>query len=179
MANLLLTFIILSIFLLIIAETVYVRFTYNDEAVISIDFLLFILILYPSRKKKAKRKKSIGVISKFEQLITTSMAIKRSLNYLLKHSTLTVHRIEIPLSVDDPAKIAVQSQNLSSLVTVLLTYLSIKTAAITTRDDIFISGNNTLTKKTTLDFTLKSSLHTVIFSYLIYLRKKRKIRKAG
>ena len=51
MANLLLFFALILAVILTFLETVTVRFTYTDEVFLGFDFLIFKLLLYPSRKK--------------------------------------------------------------------------------------------------------------------------------
>lgn len=178
MANLILAIIILAIFLLIIAETVIVRVTYTDEVIINIDFLLSQIILYPSRNRRKSRRQHTTLLKKFKKRIIVAGATKRAVDFFLKNSILTVHEINIPIDTTDPAKFVLLSQNASTLILMILTYLSLKSETLTSEDNTFISNNtNTLYDIPALDVTLKTGLYTVIVSALLFYVESKKIRR--
>ena len=65
MESFILAFIILVVFILLIAGSASVRFIYRNEPVIIIDYLLFQMQLFPARKrKKSSRRKKLAKIFK-------------------------------------------------------------------------------------------------------------------
>ena len=174
MANLILAIIILSIFLLLIAETVTVRLTHNGETVIKFDFILFQFLLYPSRKHTKPKKRRSGLLQSFKKKLANAGAMKKAFDFFLGHSLITVHEINLPINTSDPAKFALLSQNASTLILMLLTYLSLKTETLNSEDYSFVTNElNT----TTLDVTLKTGLYTIIISALLFYIERKKIKR--
>jgi hypothetical protein len=168
------------IVLFLVIQAVTVRITYTDEAIINIDVNLLALTLYPSRKREGKKsKRKTGIRSKFIK----AAAIKKGLEFLFSRSRVTVHEINIPERSIDPAKIAIRSQSISSLVLIFLTYLSLKSEALVSEDNSFVYLNNSDFKKAPLiDLTLVSTLYNTIIAFLIILfeikkRKRKEVQR--
>ncbi|MBE6644719.1 MAG: hypothetical protein E7612_04980 [Ruminococcaceae bacterium] len=172
MTNLLLLFLLFSASILILASTVYVRFTYTDKININIDFLLFTLSLYQGNENNKSKSKNTGY--GFRPKITKSLAVKRSLAYLLKNSEIRVHSIKIPQHEIEPSRLVALEGNLSTVILIFFTYLTLKTQKITLEDTYFITTSNLPFKEPILDFTLKTSLLVFIFSTIVYNIERRK-----
>lgn len=177
MANLLLIFALILVLILTFFETVTVRFTHARESVISIDFLLFKLILYPSRKKKDKKKKS-RPLTKFRARFERARVIRDTVAYVLSHSDVIIHELNIKEHDDDPAKRVFKSSVESSLLATLLAYLSLEIQSLKIEDDIFeLPHKIDLLPAPVIDVTFKGPLYNAITAYLIYSRKMKKARK--
>ena len=180
MLNLLLATLLILIVLFLVIQAVTVRITYTDEAIINIDVNLLALTLYPNRNREGKKsKRKTGIRSKFNK----AAAIKKGLEFLFSRSRVTVHEINIPERSIDPAKIAIRSQSISSLVLIFLTYLSLKSEALVSEDNSFVYLNNSDFKKAPLiDQTLVSTLYNTIIAFLIILfeikkRKRKEVQR--
>lgn len=184
MLNLLLALILILIIVFIVIQTVTVRITYTREAIINIDFTLFSLILYPSRKKeKINAKREHSYKNKITNNFIKAAAIKKGLEYLFRRAQITVHDINIPTQSNDPAKFAVRSQNISSVILIILTYLSIKTDAIISEDNSFVYlKNSELEERPLIDLTVISTFFNTMLAFLITFfeikkRKRRRVQK--
>ncbi len=178
MANLILPVILLSIFVLIAFISVDVRFTYHGELIIRIDLLLITVILYPARNKKAKRKKNIGFLERLNNGFIKANATKAALDFLLKKSTLTVNSINIPLETDDPARFAIYSQHGTTLILMLMSYLSLKSEAFSSEDDVFFTSSvNSVSSLPAFDVTLKTSLYVLFSTFTVYKLKSKKRKR--
>ena len=183
MLNLLLAFILIILLLFIIVQTVSVRITYTHEVIIDIDFTLFALVLYPSRNKKQTKRNKSGYQNRIRNNFIKAHAIKRGLEFLFRRSRVTVHDINVPERSLDPAKIAVRSQNKSSLVLIFLTYLSLKSDSLVAEDDSFVYlEKSDAEKRPLIDLTLISSFFNTVIALSIILleikkRKRRQVRK--
>lgn len=175
MLNLFLVFLLFSITILIVASTVYLKFTYTDTLSVKIDFLLFTLLLYQKdgEPKKSKAKSYSG----FKQGIKKSTARRRTLYYLLKNSSLTVHSINIPQKNADPSTAVMLGANVSSVILILFTYLSLKTQSISLEDNYFLTPYDERFKEPILDFTLKTSLLVFIFASILYNLELYKLKR--
>ena len=178
MANLLIASALISALLLILAESVSVRFTYKNELKIDIDYLLFNLILYPTRNRSpAKRKLKKGFVERLKSSFRRAFATRRALEFLFKHSRLTVHEINIPLSDTEPSRFILNSQNILSVISMLMAYLSLKSETLTTEDNILISTEQDRLKNLpTLELTVKTTLLTTLLSFIIFGIENRKKR---
>lgn len=168
-------FILIMIVILVVIETVTVRFIYENELIIRIDFLLFLLILYPSRNKKRRRKRKFfaGIRKRY----FVASATKRALEYLFARSSVVVHEVNIASQIDAPAKLALFSWRANYLTSIIVTLLSLKTKNVTFSDTAFNDDKNP-----SLDVSLSSTLFNllsslVIFSINAYGNKRKRGRK--
>ena len=132
--------ILISIVILIAGASAEVRLTYTDAFRVSFDFLFFSLVLYNEKKKKRKKKQDI-----FERLrvgIKRTRASVSALEFALKNSSITVHSINIPLKEREPSELVTARGNISSLVLVIFTYLSLKAERISLEDEDLFSNSD-------------------------------------
>lgn len=181
MANLLFLLLLILITVLIIIESVSIRFVYSKELVIEFDLLIFRLILFPSSKKGQKGKKRTDVSKRIKSNFIKAASFKKAIEYLLRFSKLKIEKIDLKLSNSDPAEFVLRAKNLSTVIYVLITYLSLKTESIITEDTFFVSpydeGHDT---ETHLDVTLKSRLfHIIPALFIFFTETKRKKGKQG
>ena len=175
----LLLFIVVIFFILflVFTEPITIRLTQRDEPLIDIDFLLLKLTLYPSRNKKKKKKKSFleGLIDRFSHAYASKLAFE----YILGHSSLTVHEINITSDSDEPSSLVVKNQNLSTVISIILAYISLKSASLTNDDDIFVLPRDSSFNPPKLDVSLSSKLYRLIISYFVFLftLTKQKIKR--
>lgn len=182
MANLMFL-LLLSIIILIIAESVSIRFIYVNELIIDFNFSLFKLTLYPSRNKRQRRKKRAGLKETIKNNFIRAASAKKSLEYLLKHSNVNIHELDFHTDYIDPANFILRVQNISTVILILITYLSLKTESIISEDTFFASSSEDNSDvKMHLDVTLKSTLFNIISAYFIFVlenkrRKGKQVRK--
>lgn len=178
MANLILLAIILTIFCLIAFLAVSIRFIYDEELIIHIDLLFLSVILYPARNKKPKKKNTVGFIERLKIGFRRAEATKSAIDFLLKKSTVSVNSINVPLNTEDPSKLAVYSQHGTTLILMLMSYLSLKAEAFTSENDAFFtSDTNALSNVPAFDITIRTALHVLFSTLIIYNIKKRKRRQ--
>lgn len=183
MANLLFLLLLILITVLIIIESVTIRLVYTKELVIEFDFLIFTLIFFPASKKSPKRKKRTGFSKRIKRKFIKAAAFKKAIEYLLRFSELKIEEIDVQLNNNDPAEFVLRANNLSSVIFVIITYLSLKTESIITEDSLFVSRyNEGQDSKTHLDVTLKSRLFHIIPALFIFLteikqKKGKQVRK--
>ena len=180
MANLLLLLLLLTITVLIILMSVSVRFIYFDEPIIIFDFLLFSFLLFPSSNKRIKKEDQTNIQKTAKNKLAKASSLKKSLDYLLKRSAVKIKRIDLKLANTEPANFVLQEKNISTLIFILITYLSLKTGNLITEDTHFISyGENDA--KTHIDITLTSTLFHILIAIFIFskenAKKKRKRAK--
>lgn len=174
MANLLLAFNIAAIFLLLIAGTVTVHFIYYEEPIIIFDFLLFEMYLFPSRKRAKHSRK---VKKKLKNRYKNALAIKRALDFLLKHSDVTIHSMKIRAEESDPAKLTVYNGYIDSLICAIITYLRIKSQNLKNSNPPFSNPPLPEGENPAVDITLYTSLHVVAFTFITYHKDKRRKRE--
>ena len=177
MFNLLLALILIVLISFIVIQSVTVRITYANEPIIDIDFTLFALVLYPARtKNQSKHNKS--KYHRIKNNFIKAAAVKRGLEFLFKRSHITVHDINVPERSSDPAKIAVRSQSISSIILIFLTYLSLKSESLTSEDKSFVylrkEGDH---HRTYIDLSLSSTLCNVVITFLIIFLEVRKLKR--
>ena len=170
MANLFIILLLISAFLLIIAETVKVKITYQDELIINIDYLLFTLTLYPNRSIVNGRKgRTKSFVERLKIGFRRSRAARRALEFLFSHSRIILHEINIPLEDRSPSRFVLTSQNILALISMLMAYLSLKSETLVSDDNVLISTEKELIKKLpTVDLTLKTRLWVTAFSIIIF-----------
>ena len=175
MPNLLLFLLLITVSILIIIASVSVRFVYYNELIIKFNFLLFSIILYPNRRIKKRKRTNNQKKAKRRSLRISSF--KKGFDYLLKRSTVRIDRIDLKLVEPDPARFVLQEKNISTLIYIFLTYLSIKANSILTEDTHFISYRQDCSN-THIDITLTSTLFHVATALFMFLKpnseKKRK-----
>ena len=172
MANLFLTLILISIAILIAAASADVRFTYTDSPEINIDFLFFTLAFYGSREKNVRKERKSGIFQRIKDGIRKTRARGAALNFLLRNSSVTVHSINIPIKENEPSELVTKSGNLSALILVIFTYLSLKLEKMTLEDDNFLLISDFPQKEEpTLDFTLRTTVCVILSALIIYLFK--------
>lgn len=175
MFGFLLAFVLITIVLMVVIETVTVRFIYKSELVIRIDFLLFELILYPSRKKRRKKR---NIIAGIRMRFARAAATKKALDHLLSHSRITVKELNITNKTDNPAELALSSQRTYSMLGAIITYLSLKTQAITTDQSTFITNGTTEdTPPVTIDISLASTLFDVLSSLAVFILSANRYKR--
>ena len=171
MANLFLALILITVIILIVGATADVRFTYTDSLAVTIDFLFFTLILRSNKKGTNGNGKST-FIEKAKKNLRKTKAKKAALASLLKNSALTVHDINIPIKNKEPSQIATDSANISSLILIIFTYLSMKAHKISIQDESFLLLSDSRDKNIpTLDFTVRTTVYSILCSSLIYFVK--------
>ena len=170
MANLFLALILISIFILIAGASAEVRITYADALEITLDFLLFSLVFYNGKRKK--RKKSKDIFERVKIDIKRTRASISALEFILRNSNVTVHSVNIPLKEREPSEIVTLRGNISSLVLVIFTYLSLKSEKISLEDDNFFSDSDYRgLLEPTLDLTLKTTVYIILSAVIIYFLK--------
>ena len=180
MANLLVALILITVIILFIGATADVRFTYTDSLTVNIDFLFFTLIL-SNRKDKTRRsgEEKSPFFQKIKESLQKTKAKRDALAFLLKNSAITVHDINIPLKNKEPSKTSTDSANISALILLIFTYLSLKVQSLTLQDESFFLLSESKDEKIpTLDFTVRTTVYGILYSSLIYFMKGlRKCRK--
>ena len=172
MANLFVALILISIAILIAAASADVRFTYTDSPVISVDFLFFTLEFHGSRDKGARKERKSGIFQRIRDGIRKTRARGAALDFLLRNSKLTVHSVNIPIKESEPSELVTKSGNLSALILVIFTYLSLKVEKMTLEDNTFLLVSDDTTKiEPTIDFTLKTTVYIILTALIIYLLK--------
>ena len=170
MANLFLALILISIIILVAGTSADVRFTYTDTLKITVDFLFFSLILYTDRRRNKGTKNDI--FKRIKESVKKTKARRSALDFLLKNSNLTVHSINISLLEKEPAALVNTRANISSLILIIFTYLSLKVQKFSLeKDDFFLISDNIQIKEPTLDFTLKTTVYILLSAIVIYLTK--------
>ncbi len=172
-----LSLILITALTVTLLQNVRVRFFLSDEAVIDFDFLLVRLIIYPTRRRKRKKRKIRDFGKNLIKNIKRASRFKRALDYLLEKSRLTIHRLNIPLKAENPARYALAAQNISSLINITLTYLYLKLDTLRTEDDIFFSETAPSRDVVRFDATLDTSLSVIIISFFRYLVNLSGVRK--
>jgi len=180
MAGFLLAFFILIVAMLVV-ERVNVRVIYREEFIIRIYFLVFELILYPSRNRKRRRKRN-NFICRIKKGLSSANATRRALEYLFACSRVTVRELDLTEKFkDNPAKLAIISQRNSSIITAILTYLSYTCESLVTEKTPLIVSSAPDNIPLTVDVSLNTTLIRVISSFAVYYsnlhRYKRKRRR--
>ena len=171
MANLFVALILISIAILIAAASADLRFTYTDSPAISVDFLFFTLEFHGSRDKTARKGKKSGIFQRIRDGIRKTRARGAALD-LLRNSRLAVHSINLPIKESEPSELVTKSGNLSALILVIFTYLSLKVEKMTLEDDNFLLvSDGTPKEEPTIDFTLKTTVYIILTALIIYLLK--------
>ncbi|MBO7304819.1 MAG: hypothetical protein J6V09_06320 [Clostridia bacterium] len=179
MANLLLFSALILVLILTAFESVTARLTYNEEVIISLDFLIFKLILYPSRKKKS-RDSNNKPPRKLKERLGRARAIRDTVDYVLSHGDVVIHELELKIREDDPARFVLKSRAEDSLLAALIVYLSLEIQSLKIEDDIFKLPRKIEVLPTPLiDFTVKTALYNAIVAYVIYTTKTKKARRRG
>ena len=160
--------ILFAIITITLLQNVRVHFFLSKDAIIDFDFLLFRLILYPNRKK-ARRKMDKSFGKSLIKSVKRAAAFKRALDYLLMRSALTVKRVDVSFDMQNPAKAALLTGNISSLFNIALTYLHIKLGTLNAEDGIFLRDDGDSQPRLFIDATLDTSLSVIMISYLKYL----------
>jgi len=169
MANLFVALILISIAILIAAASAEVRFTYTDSPAIRVDFLFFTLEFHGSRDKTTRKERKSGIFQRIKNGIRKTRARGAALDFLLKNSRLTVHSVNIPIKESEPSELVTRSGNLSALILVILTYISLRLEKMTLEDDIFLLISDGTPKEVpTLDFTLKTTVFIILTALIIY-----------
>lgn len=176
----LLILIILIITLLLLAKMT-VRLRLCEDAVIDFDFLFFGLSLYPTRNVAEKRGQK-RISKRFSCTFRKAKATRRALEYLFKHSVVTVHDIKIHLDDDEPSKFILKSNGILFFISLLLTYLYIKTETLTGEERILITNDGEQTKNVqTIDVSFKTSVIHSLITLMIFkvneLKRKKKRKK--
>ena len=167
-------FVLIAIVILVVIDTVTIRLIYENELIIQIDFLLFLLTLYPSRNKKRRKIKRFLDIKKSYYIAN---ATRKALEYLFARSTVVVRDVNLAKYTNDPAKLALATQHSLNLASFAVTLLSTKTKNVILSDSSFYDDKRTafnLSLSTTL-FYLLSSL--VIYLFTAYGHKRKRGRK--
>lgn len=176
MANLFLALILISIAILIAGASADVRFVYTDSPRVSIDFLFFTLLFYTDRERTRTHgvKRKAGFFERIKSGIRKTKARGAALDFLLRNSRVTVHSINIPIKEKEPSELVIKSANLSSLILIIFTYLSLKAEKMALEDDDFLLTSYSMPKdEPTLDFTLRTTVYIILSALVIYLLKIR------
>ena len=176
MANLLFFLLIITISILIILMSVSVRFVYIDKPILRFDFLFFNLTLFPSYRKKNKRKKKINAIKSTKRRFTQAFSLKKSLDYLLKRSDVKIEKIDLILTNTDPAGFILREKNISTVIFILLAYLSLKSGNFITEGTCFTAYEDSKAKAS-IDITLTSTLFHILVAILIFSHKNAKKKR--
>ncbi len=177
MANLLLLLLLITISILIISMSVSVRFIYFDQPTLRFDFLLFNIMLLPSSRKRIKKGKKNNISKSTKSRLARATSLKKSLDYLLKRSNVKIEKIDLKLADTNPASFVLQEKNISTLIFILIAYLSFKSGNLITEDTHFISYGESISK-THIDITLTSTFFHILIAIFIFshenAKKKRK-----
>jgi hypothetical protein len=180
MLGLVISIIVVSVLILTVSQLLTVRFTYESEFIIDIDFFIFRLLLYPSRnnkkEEKTKRKKQ-----KLKDKYRNFIATKRGIEYLAQNSGITIHKVTVNYINDNPAKFAIGSQNRYSIYLTFLAYLFVKTGKLSLAEGLYSQkSDKSDSSKLSFDATVETTFLTALTAVLIFLREKKyRKRKAG
>jgi len=178
MENFILAFIILVIFILLIAGSVSVRFIYRNEPVIIIDYLLFQMQLFPARKrKKSSRRKKDSLPFKIRRSYRNTVATKNAVDYLLKHSDIKVKTFVIRAPLDEPSRLTVYNGFIDSLICTLISYLRIKSSRLYNSTLPFSNPQLPETDTPTIDVSLYTAFHVIAFTFIIFAKDKFRKRE--
>ena len=168
MAGFLLAFVLILIVILIISNSVTVRFVHKGEFVIQIDFFLFELLLYPSRKT-GKRRKSKGFLSNIRDSFSRATATKKAVDHLLSHSRVTVREFDFIKKTENPSDLALSTQRRYNLISAAVAYLTLKAEAITADNTPYIiEGEAKNAAPVKIDVSIVSTLFNIISSFVIF-----------
>ena len=172
MANLLLWFIIAAILILFAFQEISIRITYLDEFIIDFSFMFFSWIFYPTRKKRKKEK------TKFKNNFKKFVSAKKALAFLFPRADIYIHEINLETNSQNPANEAIYSQNISSFLSFVLTYISIKAKNIVSEDNIFVSTSITPDYESpTIDISLETTFLSALLALFVFSFET--IRKRG
>jgi len=170
MANLILFATLTSLLILILFSGLTVRFKLYGEATVEIEFILFKFILYPSRqstKKNLRPKKAF--ITRLKRSFTRARAAKAALEYLFSHSALILHDIKFPIKEDEPSKFVLKSESILLFISLILTYLYVKTETLTSEESALITDSGTsVFDSASVDLSLKTSLFRAVIAAIVY-----------
>ncbi len=174
MVKLLYFLILFLIITLLILQKISIRITYFKKTIIQLDILFFTLYFYPAQGKKRKK------LTFKDKLMITNL-IRATLSFLLSHSDVHIKTINFDVHLKDPINAAFYSGGISTIVSFLITYISLKANSLATDDDAFIQHPQYLTySNPAIDITLETSFSyiisaSIIFLYLIITKRGGKI----
>ena len=176
MANLLLLLLLITISILIILMSVSVRFIYFDRPTLRFDFLFFNITLLPSSRERIKNEKNNNIFKSTKNRLARAVSLKKSLDYLLKHSDLKIEKIDLKLAGTVPASFVLQEKNISTLIFIIIAYLSFKSGNLITEDTHFISYGES-DSKTYIDVSLTSTFFHILIAIFIFSRENAKKKR--
>ena len=151
----------LTVFLLFLPITAYLRFDNGIELTIALPFIDITLSSADSRKKSKKKR---NLRKRLKGTVQSLRAIKLSLDLLLKHSRLTVHN-----TADSDGKNLV-AKSRSILFSIFISYLATKSGILITDGD-YLSAEGE--KRRTLENAkLDTRLYVVLLSFFIFIKNK-------
>lgn len=175
MANLLLLLLLITISILIILMSVSVRFIYFDRPTLRFDFLFFNITLLPSSRERIKNEKN-NIFKSSKNRLARAVSLKKSLDYLLKHSDVKIEKIDLKLAGTNPASFVLQEKNISTLIFIIIAYLSFKSGNLITEDTHFISYGES-DSKTYIDVSLTSTFFHILIAIFIFSRENAKKKR--
>ncbi len=157
------TFILASvtlIFLLILIQKISIRFLFKDKLSTEIDYSFFTLILTNSEDKKDFKKIKPKLFPK----------IKRTLEYLLRNSEITVSEIKIKAPDSEPKSFILRYKNLFSLFAAITVYLSKKTKKLSLNDSsIEVFSDASEKRRHSFDISIKAPLYVTLTAAAMFL----------
>ena len=180
MTGFLLAFVLIMTVIMILSQAVTVRVIYRGELVIRIEFLLFELILYPTRNKKRRPKENRKL--RIRRGISSAFAARKAIGYLFLRSRVTVRELDLAeRRASNPAELAIISQNSRTLINIILAYLALKSESLVTENTPMIISDTDYKSPLTIDVSLSSTMLGIISSFVVYSlnlhRYKRKRRR--
>ena len=104
------------------------------------------------------------------------VSLKKSLDYLLKHSDVKIEKIDLKLAGTGPASLVLQEKNISTLIFIIIAYLSFKSGNLITSDTHFISYGES-DSKTYIDVSLTSTFFHILIAIFIFSRENAKKKR--
>ena len=158
------------IFLLILLQKVSIRLLYKDKLTAEIDYSLFTVILTDFKNKRGGKKLKAELFAE----------AKRSTEFLLRNSEITVSEIKIKSRNIEPKRFILRYKNLFSLFAAVTVYLSKKAKKLILDDSALSVTTDESVEKTSLDIIIKSPLYIILITasmfLLINLKNKKLIK---
>lgn len=168
-------FAVSAILLLLLLDTVEIEYIYNGEMTYVFSYSVFELTLFGKRKKNGKKKKSIL------QRLRTLPYIKRSIDYSLSHSDVTVNRLYTSGGASTFFKNSVASHGVySAAFAFALSYIEAKAQNVSRGGEIDLEVLNTDGRSFDISITQKIRLFHLLSGIFISITGRvRKLIKDG
>ncbi len=180
MIYLFLALILFLILFFIFIQNLYIRITVNEEVLIDIELFPVRLLLYPARKRKKRKHRLRHLMKHLRTVAVNAISVKRAVEFLLKYSSVKIHTLGYSSDSFDPAAYAVRQQNINSLISVIVTYLAVKSATLLDDGATPLQPlPNSEDAPLYFDATVRSTLFSVFLTLFVYLKERISRRKRG